>query len=241
MALSVLFAALIVGALSGVHCVAMCGGFVAAAAARDRQHAPLLPARLVVRRQLEYHAGRVATYALLGAGFGTLGSTTLLSAELSVAQRAIYAAANALLLLLAIGVALRSGGVDWLQRLGAGAFRIALPLVQPLLRRPGWRGRVTLGVVWGLVPCALVYSVLPLALFAGGAWQGAAVMLAFGLGTLPNLTAAGVLADRVIPLLRAGPLRFAAAALIAGFALVGLYRTFFAPGALAHGPFCLAI
>ena len=48
-----------------------------------------------------------------------------------------------------------------------------------------------MGMLWGLTPCALVYSVLPLALLAGGALQGALVMLAFGIATLPNLVVAG--------------------------------------------------
>jgi hypothetical protein len=84
----------------------------------------------------------------------------------------------------------------WLQRAGAKAFGAALPIVQPLLLRPGAAGRIAFGLLWGFLPCGLVYSVLPLALFAGGAWQGGAVMLAFALGTLPNLMAAGAVLRR---------------------------------------------
>jgi sulfite exporter TauE/SafE len=242
MALSVLIAAWVAGVLGGVHCVAMCGGFVAAITAREAGGTvALLPARVLVRRQLGYHAGRVGTYAALGAGVGALGSATLLAIDLSAAQRGIYVVANALLLLLAIGLALRTRGLPWLQRIGVGAFGVVLPVLRPLLQRPGSVGRVALGLVWGLVPCALIYSVLPLALFAGGAWQGAAVMLAFGFGTLPNLAAAGALLGRAAPALRGSGFRFAAAALVAGFALVGLYRALHVPGALAQGPFCLTL
>jgi len=85
---------------------------------------------------------------------------------------------------------------SWQQRVDVSAFGTALPILRPLLHRPGPPGRITLGLVWGLVPCALVYSVFPLAFFAGGHWQGAAVMLAFGLGTLPNLAATGLLRSR---------------------------------------------
>lgn len=112
-------------------------------------------------------------------------------------------------------------------------------MLRPLLHRPGAAGRIALGLIWGLVPCALVYSVLPLALFAGGAWQGGAVMLAFGIGTLPNLLAAGVFLDRGKRVLERSPLRYAAAAILTGFGLVGIWRVFYEPGALATGPFCL--
>ena len=126
-----------------------------------------------------------------------------------------------------------------LQRAGAAAFGVVLPIVRPLLQRPGAGGRVALGLVWGMVPCALVYSVLPLALFAGGAWQGGAVLLAFGLGTLPNVLAAGVLFARARHALQGYALRRVAAAILIAFALAGIWRVLYDPAALAHGPFCL--
>lgn len=241
MALSILVSAWLLGALGGVHCLAMCGGFMAAISARDRAgaSAPLHPLRAIVRQQLAYHAGRIATYALLGAAFGTAGAAMLGTAALLPLQRVLYVIANILLLLLGLRLLWRSSGMAWLQRVGVTAFGAALPRLRPLLQRPGAAGRVMLGLVWGLVPCALVYSVLPLALFAGGAWQGAAVMLAFGVGTLPNLAAAGVLIARARQIFQYDALRFAGAGLLGAFALVGIYRALFVPEALAQGPFCL--
>lgn len=243
MALSVLLSAWLVGALGGLHCLTMCGVFVAAVATRDTQvgrtPAPLLPARAVVRRQMIYHAGRIATYALLGAAFGAAGAAVLNAAALLPLQRALYVAANVFVLLLAGSVAFGRPGISWLQRAGAAAFGVLLAALRPLLSQPGTAARLTLGLVWGLVPCALVYSVLPLALFAGGAWQGALVLLAFGAGTLPNLLAAGVLLGRTAPFRQPAARRYAAAAILAAFALIGIYRTLWVPGAMAQGPFCL--
>jgi len=241
MALSVLISAWLAGALGGVHCLAMCGGFIAATAARDRaiDGAPLLPLRALARRQLVYHAGRIATYVLLGAAFGGAGGAALDAAALLSWQRALYLGANGLLLLLAASVAFGRPAVPWLERAGAAAFASLLPRLKPLLTGGGIGTRLTLGLVWGLVPCALVYSVLPIALFAGGSLQGAAVMLAFGAGTLPNVLAAGMLVHGTGQLAQRPGVRYATAVLIAVFALVGAYRTLWVPGALAHGPFCL--
>jgi sulfite exporter TauE/SafE len=243
MAVSVLVSAWLVGTLGGLHCLSMCGGFMAAIAARDsstgRGTAPLLPARAIMRQQLGYQAGRIATYMLLGAVFGAAGAAALEAADLLPIQRAMYVIANIFLLILGLSLATRTPGVGWLQRIGSRAFGRALPLLRPLLERPGSAGRITLGLVWGMVPCALVYSVLPLALFAGGAWQGAAVMLVFGLGTLPNLVTMGLVLDRTRPLFERATLRFGVASLLVAFAVVGIYRALYVPGALAQGPFCL--
>lgn len=240
MGLSVLISAWLVGALGGLHCLAMCGGLVAALAARDgAAHQALLPARIVAARQLAYQVGRISTYALLGAAFGATGALALQVADYLPLQRAVYVGANVFLLLLGGSLAFATPGAGWLQRTGAKAFGAALPVVQPLLQRPGAAGRIALGLLWGLLPCGLVYSVLPLALFAGGGWQGGAVMLAFGLGTLPNLMAANVLLGRARRAFDGKALRYVVAAVLIAFGLIGIWRVLYDPGALARGPFCL--
>jgi sulfite exporter TauE/SafE len=241
--LGALISAWLLGTLGSVHCLAMCGGFVAAAVARDTARQPgtvaLLPASALLWRQLAYHAGRLSCYALLGAGFGAAGAAALGTAALLPLQRALYIGANVFLILLGISLALATPGVAGLQQAGARFFAAVLPALRPLLALPGTAGRVALGLVWGLVPCALVYATVPLALFAGGAWQGALVMLAFGSGTVPALALAGVLFRIPQRALRGYRWRYLAASVVIAFALAGLYRSVFIPGALAQGPFCL--
>jgi sulfite exporter TauE/SafE len=241
MALSVLVSAWLVGAMGGVHCVAMCGGFMTAVGARDASLQPLLPARAIVIRSLAYHAGRIATYAALGSVLGAAGALAYGAVDLVPVQRALHVAANLFLLALGAGLALRMPGVGvaWLQRAGAMAFAAGLPTLRPLLERPGAAGRIALGLAWGLMPCALVYSVAPLALFAGGAWQGAAVLLAFGLGTLPNLMASTVALDRIARHASRGAIRRAGGALMIAFAIAGIWRAFARGDAPLANAFCL--
>lgn len=240
MALSALISALLAGLLGGAHCLAMCGGFVAAmAGGRASAAMPLLSARTLARRQLAYNAGRVATYVLLGAAAGGAGGALLSAAGWLPLQRTVYVVANVFLLALALAIASRRAGFAWLQDAGNALFGKVLPAVRPLLDADSTPARLGLGMIWGLIPCALTYSVLPIALFAGGALEGAAVMLAFGLGTLPNLLAAGWVLARGGRWLEAPAARLAAALLIAGFAAVGLWRALFATGSLGQGPFCL--
>lgn len=240
MGLSVLISAWLVGALGGLHCLAMCGGLVAALATRDTSSRPLLPARTVLLRRLSYQAGRISTYAFLGAVFGATGALAVQAADYLPLQRALYITANVFLLLLGASLAFTMPGAGWLQRSGAKAFGAMLTALQPLLKRPGATGRLALGLLWGLLPCGLVYSVLPLALFAGGAWQGGAVMLAFGLGTLPNLMAADLLLGRAKRAFDGKAIRYAVAVVLIAFGLIGIWRVLYDPGALARGAFCLA-
>ena len=80
---------------------------------------------------------------------------------------------------------------------------------------------------------------LPIALFAGSATAGGAVMLAFGMGTLPNLVAAGWAVARARAWQDGRLARYAAALVLIAFGLVGIWRALFGPMSLAQGPFCL--
>jgi sulfite exporter TauE/SafE len=237
MATALLLSALLAGLVGGLHCAAMCGGFVAATAARDAAQ-PMLRARALLLRQLACHGGRIASYTMLGTLFGVAGAAAVGAVDVRPLQQALYVAANLLLALLAFAIATRATAMPWLARVGMSAFNRVLPGAGSLMRGSGLRSRFAFGLVWGLVPCTLVYSVLPLALFAGGAWQGGAVMLVFGLGTVPHLAGVGFLLQRARRLLQGTAARGAVAALLAAFALAGLYRALYLPESLGQGPFC---
>lgn len=229
-------AAWIAGILGGLHCLAMCGAYVTIV--QGRATVPLEPRRDVVAGQVAAHAGRVLTYVLLGTLFGAAGGTAFAQA-FSPLQRGLYVAANVMLLLLAWGIARGRTAPSSLEALGLRVYSALAPAAGRTLRGRGIASRFALGALWGLTPCALVYGVLPLALLSGGAWQGALIMLAFGVGTLPNLLAAGWALSRVKRRLEAKSVRWAAGAIVAVFALAGLWRALFVPASLGAGPFCL--
>jgi uncharacterized protein len=234
---SALIGAFVAGLLGGLHCFAMCGGWIAAVA-RPAGAIDLQPARALRAGQAATHAGRIATYVLLGAAFGAAGGAAF-AAAVAPLQRGLYVVANAMLLLLALSLVVRGVEFGGVERAGLAVFRKLLPAVTRLAPRRGILSRFAMGIVWGFTPCALVYGVLPVALLSGSAANGAMVMLAFGLGTLPNLLAAAWTLARSRRWLADRRFRFAAAAIIAGFALLGLYRAWFVPEALVQGPFCI--
>ena len=234
---SALIGAFLAGLLGGVHCVAMCGGWIALVS-RAPDAVPLVAAPALRVRLAASHAGRIATYVALGALLGAAGGAAL-ATTLAPVQRGLYVAANVLLLVLAGSIAAR--GLDFapLERAGLAVFRRLAPAVARLRPGAGVAGRYALGIVWGATPCGLVYGVLPVALLAGSAADGALVMLAFGLGTLPNLLVAGYAIRHSRQWFSHAAWRYGAALVVAAFALAGLYRAWFVPSALGQGPFCL--
>ena len=233
-----LIGAFLAGLLGGLHCFAMCGGWIAAVSAGRVGRSRCSRRGCSGRARSQRMPGGLTTYVLLGTAFGAAGGAAF-AAAVAPLQRGMYVAANAMLLLLAVSLVVRGGAFGALERVGLAAFRRLLPAVTRLAPRGGIAPRYALGIVWGFTPCMLVYGVLPVALLAGSALDGALVMFAFGLGTLPNLLAAGWTLARSQRWFADSRYRYAAAAIIAGFALLGLYRAWFVPDALGQGPFCL--
>ena len=175
----------LLGLASGVHCVAMCGGFAAAFAGRR-----VIPIRKIgdshaFTRLVLFNAGRITSYAAAGAIAGALGGVVT---SLAGAQEVLFVAGN--LLLIAIGLHL-AGATQLLAPLEA----LGAPLwqrLQPFAARAMNGGAYVAGLFWGWLPCGLVYAALAAAAFAGSAAGGAVAMAAYGLGTLPWLIGAGL-------------------------------------------------
>jgi hypothetical protein len=133
-----------------------------------------------------YHAGRLMSYAIAGGLAGAIGGP-LFAADILPVQIVLLLLGS--ILLLAVGASVL-GRRSWLRRLeplGIAFWKVIAPLARRVYPPRTPTQALGAGLVWGFIPCGMVYAALPLALLAGGSWQGAAVMLAFGLGTLPNL------------------------------------------------------
>lgn len=210
-----LLTALLAGLLGGVHCVGMCGGIVAAFSFRADGSAP--PFRL----HLAYNLGRVSSYVLFGALAGALGASLKLADFLPV-QTALFVLAQGVMILLGLYLAGFSRWVLVFERAGGVLWRVAKPWFQKLLPVRSAPQAVLAGMAWGWLPCGLVYSVLVSALAAGSAPSGAALMLAFGLGTLPNLLGMGLFARQIQPFMQNLQVRRVAGLTVAGFGVWGL-------------------
>lgn len=229
------FAVFLIGLLGGTHCVSMCGGIVGALTMQvqvpgSRPQWPL---------HLAYNLGRITTYTLLGAAVGLLGSVGLLYEGMLPVQMTLYVLAN--LMLVALGLYL-TGFTRLLapvERAGHVIWRLVQPATRRFLPARSVKQALPLGLLWGFIPCGLTYSILATALVTGSGTRGAGLMLAFGLGTLPNLLLAGMLFKRFRDLTRNRKVRLASGLVVLGFGMFGLYHAPSLGGDLWRGVVCV--
>jgi sulfite exporter TauE/SafE len=181
------FLGLFLAGLAGgpVHCAPMCGGFVLGQVSDRMAQVPAArlceAARLRHGLLLPYHAGRLATYAALGAAAGGIGQAMRLNGfgdMLLLVAAAMLAGQAAMRLWPDLLPALPAAPAAWGHALAAMSRRVG----------PG----LPLGLLLGLLPCGLLYAALTAAAATGEAAQGALGMIAFGVGTLPSLIAVGL-------------------------------------------------
>lgn len=213
-----LISAFLVGLLGGGHCAGMCGGIVSAVSLSLPGQKPK------VGYHFSYNAGRIASYALAGALAGLLGSSSLFLNHLMPIEQILYLLANLMLVALGLYLAGWWRGALVLERAGGTLWKHIQPWSKKFLPVRTWRQAFVLGLLWGWLPCGLVYSVLVAALATGAAWQGALLMLAFGLGTLPTLLAMGMAAVGLKQFLQKSWVRQGSGMLVLAFGLLGLVR-----------------
>lgn len=215
-----LIAVFFVGLLGGVHCLGMCGSLVGVFTAQ-------LPASAGRSRwpfHLAYSSGRIASYTLAGALVGLLGQAGMLLRDQVPVQHLLFALSSLMLIALGLYLAGLSGAVRSIEKLGGGLWQRIQPYTKGLLPVTSLPRALALGALWGWLPCGLVYSVLITALASGDAARGASIMLAFGLGTLPNLLAIGLFWERLRHWVQAPRVRMAAGLIVAGFGAYGLVK-----------------
>jgi len=202
------------GLLGGIHCAGMCGGMATMLGSAKRQQggvrtipimpvpaAPLAttsagasascasqPAAAGWRHAALLHAGRIFTYALMGAVVGLLGAAGLLLKPIMPVHTALFVFGNLAL----IWLGLRLVGYAPLEGMLAGVGNRLATLVPARFSPAAQAGRhpFLTGMAWGCLPCGLLYGVLPFALLSGDAWSGAVLMVVFGLSALPHLLVA---------------------------------------------------
>lgn len=211
-ALNVL-AALSIGFLGSSHCLVMCGGIASAL----QLSMPQLNLLQQLKLQILLSLGRLTTYSLLGALTGAFGAAVLVKLGGSLFWLKILA--GLMLLLMAFYVARLWFALTQLEKLGATLWRRIQPFAKALLPLDSSAKALVYGGCWGFLPCGLVYSSLGWSLASGSALQGALLMVAFGLGTLPAMLAVGSFARSLSAFKNKNWVRASAAVLLASYAL----------------------
>ena len=183
-------AAFLVGLLGGTHCIGMCGGIVGALSSGLSLDVRSSRARLVAA-QLAYNSGRISSYTVAGVLLGLFGQQL---GEWDVLGHYPVGRIVAAVIMILFGVYLAGWwhSLLYLERAGARLWKYIEPLGRRFIPVRGAGQAYLLGLVWGWLPCGMVYAVLALALASGSMAGGGIIMLAFGLGTLPVMLTMGL-------------------------------------------------
>ena len=226
-----LLSAFLVGLLGSTHCLGMCGGIVSALTLGLKQDirrsawslAPYL---------LAYNLGRIASYAVAGALVGALSAQIFGLAPPVQSRWIVKLVTGGFMVALGLYLAGWWPGLQFLEKWGGALWRHIEPLGRRLLPVNHPLKALAFGLVWGWLPCGMVYAALAWTLGSGDPMNGALLMFAFGLGTLPMLLTVGVAAEWLKDFVRHPWVRRGAGVLVL---LFGLY-TVIAPGSHAgHG------
>lgn len=225
-----LLSAFLVGLLGSTHCLGMCGGIVSALTLGLHPDLRRSPVRLAPYL-LAYNAGRIGSYTVAGALAGAVSAGAFGLMPPAWVLWTVRALTGAFMIALGLYLAGWWPGLQQLEKWGGKLWRHVEPLGRRLLPVNHPLKALAFGLVWGWLPCGMVYAALAWALVSGSAGQGAALMLAFGLGTLPMLLTVGATAGALRDFVRQAWVRRVAGLVVLTFGVITLFAP---PGHGAH-------
>lgn len=191
-----LSAAALAGLLGSAHCLGMCAGISGLFAV----NASIAGLRNEVPFALTYNIGRVLSYVFLGAVVAAFGSVVV-KASPNIAG-GVRILSGIVIILVGLKVAFDLRLLVALERMGATLWSRIAPAAKGLVPVTSLPRALGLGLIWGWLPCGLVYSVLLIAATSANPLDGAMIMAAFGLGTMPTMVLTGLGAARLSNLMR---------------------------------------
>ena len=257
--------ALAAGFLGSLHCIGMCGGVSGSIALAAKSpdatldgtlasgpyvyaiatihRSPARAATAVGANVLAFNLGRIASYTVAGsiAGgmAGLLGQTWIVGGSFDM-RTALFLFAQLMVVLTGLYVMGLTQMLLPLERVGGALWRHLSRYTKFFLPMNTLPRAAMFGALWGWIPCGLVYAMLLTAIGAGGPAAGALTMLAFGLGTLPAMLAAGLSVGGLRRWTRDARVRFAAGGAIVALGFAGFARADSLESWRAFGAFCVS-
>jgi uncharacterized protein len=217
-----LLTAFLAGLLGSVHCVGMCGGIVGSLTMGIKPEIRQSFFRLVPYLSM-YNLGRILSYMLIGLFAGFLGQQVAQILPLDNPRLIAMWVSSIFMIILGLYI----GGwwriLTVLEKAGSRVWQYLEPWGRRFLPVQTPFHALGLGMIWGWLPCGLVYSVVAFAVTTGDALQGSLLMLAFGVGTLPMMLTLGATANWLVRITRHSVVQQIIGALIIVFGLFILF------------------
>ncbi len=206
--MSIYFEIFLIGLLGSMHCIGMCGGFVAMYSLRKPAAEPSLPYHLL------YNIGRISTYSIIGGTLGYIGSFAASLGKHRGIPGAVLLFSGVVMVLMGLNLAGVLGKRGLFEDTGITErtfFRTSLRRILAL--ESAW-GTLLLGLLLGFLPCGLLYPLFMNAAASGGFVSGMFTMFVFGLGTVPAMLSFGYLVSRIQPHMKVFLYRIAAVLIV---------------------------
>ncbi len=191
------FLAFTTGVLGGFgHCIGMCGPLVASYALAQAS----VPQPFLIRMapHLLYNSGRITTYALIGGVMGLSGSFVNVAGRLAGIQNIVAVITGITMIFMGLSIVGIGAKTSWIEKKNLPILRAA----QAVLTSPSTLRYYPLGLILGLLPCGLSYTVFIASAGSGGLFPGMLTALLFGLGTLPAILFFGAVMTSISASLR---------------------------------------
>lgn len=214
----------LIGLVSTLHCLGMCGGIIGALSLSLPAEVRASRLRLVTFSLL-FNAGRIISYVAAGLLAAAFGVEILKALGLQNAHEILRYAG--VIFMVAIGFYLAGWFPQManVERIGQPVWRRLEPLARKMMPINSPARALLYGMAWGWLPCGMVYMVLLMTVTAGSAAQGGYMMLAFGIGTLPSMLSAGVMAGWIRRMAGSAQARQIIGMIIIMMALASLFIT----------------
>jgi sulfite exporter TauE/SafE len=215
-------AALVMGLFSSLHCIGMCGSIIGTLTFSLSPETRNNKARLF-SIVFNYNLGRIISYGLAGAVVGVLESFLSLPFTQGQAHRLLQVVSAAIM----TGAGLYLAGwfprFAYIEKLGTRFWKLIEPFGRKLIPVRTRIQALLFGMIWGWLPCGLIYTALALAATTGNIVHSAITMFAFGLGTLPAVMGVGIMTPLLTRLSRAQRFKRIVGVLFIVFALLAAF------------------
>jgi len=174
----------VVGLLSSLHCIAMCGGINLSLSVSHKFDHESNKKIVKVLPSLQYNAGRVVSYTIIGGIVGALGSVFTMS---NTGSAFITILAGTFMVIMGLNML---NIFPWLKKLNPHMPKV---FANKIYSANSNKGPFVVGLLNGLMPCGPLQAMQLYALGTGSFIAGALSMFMFSLGTVPLLFAFGAL------------------------------------------------
>lgn len=218
-----LISAFLLGLMGSGHCLGMCGGIISSLSmATNNKNNKWF-------KISAYQIGRILSYSFFGFIFGWIGQLS----QSIIALPFLKILSGVLLILMGLYLSHIWMGINYLEKIGKIIWNKISPLTKKLLPVSNATQALLLGILWGWLPCGLVYTSLGYATTTADPFNSALFMLAFGLGTLPSTLLAGAASISLKNWLNLKSVRLTTALMFIAFGLYTLY-SLFQTGSMHH-------